>query len=264
MSLRATGLIPDRAESRAVESQMLAFRPVSHGNVAAVPQSPSWLRDQPMFGCCAGQCIAACIDAATGQRSSGVSIWRDARRRQGRIEQIDEGTRLEYAIESVIRRGWDSYREGEDTCVVEAGRNAPPAGDDLADELEADDNRQPFLRRYRIATDIPDAVASALAQGLGVILGAGTREAFHLFRRYPGDGDPVLGIAYVGGTANGHGMRVVTFRELAPGRRAFLIQNSWGRHWGGCHAQDGTWLPGCCWVDDDVLRAAWDVYALDL
>jgi len=278
-----TGLLPDRAERRALEASEHAFEAAGF---AAGPEPIirpiAWIRDQ-WFPCCAGDSIGACCDAQTGgpMWASGVSLWRDARRRQGRLEAVSSGTRLEYVISSLVERGWDPYRPGEETDLVEAGLGAPPAGDDLADELAADDHRlAPGARRYRIigtGADVLDAVDAALATGLDVVQGSGTREALQRYEGDPTRPDDILDERHFGGDHEGHAYRIAG-RDTLHGVRIYLVQNSWGprgarpcspadapRGWGGCHLPDGQWAPGCAWAHERVIaELAWDRVVLEV
>ncbi len=275
-----TGLLPDRAERRALDAQSHPFAvQIEAPDSDPIVQSIAWIRDQRVNPSCAGQAPAAIIDAARLflPWASAVSIWREARRRQGRIEQIDLGTRFEYVISGLVHRGWDPYVLGEDGDLVEAGLGAPPAGDDLQDELFADDKRGVGMRRYRISAGELDAVDAALINPtLGVMIGTGTRDAYHAYQGDPSKPDAILTTDHLGGDRDGHGQRVFA-RVWQDGRRIYGIQGSWGPDgavvlatpparatgWGGIHLPDGRWAPGCCWVDERVLREAWDIHVIE-
>jgi hypothetical protein len=268
-----TGAHPDRPESRDRDLSDFNFTGTT-AKASLVTESDfvqtiRWIRDQPAFPNCVGQSLASCIDATLPGPtwSSGVSIWREARRRQGLIEVIELGTRLEYAIEGLIARGWDPYREGEDTDEEEAGRGAPLAGDDLGDEMFADDKRlAKDIARYRIfgfGSGVLDEVDEALRRGWGVQIGSGLLPNFMAHVRLPEQPEQVLGTDYIGGNKDNHAMRVAG-RGTYDGRRKYLITNSWTTWWGGCHAPDGTWLGGCVWVDEDVILGAHDVHVLEV
>jgi hypothetical protein len=270
-----TGALPDRAASRDRDRSEYNFANTTGVHVAtyasaiAFVQPMAWVRDQPVFPDCVGESKAAFIDSRLPGPpwASGVSIWRDARRRQGKIEQIDIGTRIEYAVDSLVERGWDPYRAGEETDDVEAGKGAAAAGDDLDDELFAHDTRLPEgLARYRIigfGSSVLDAVDEALRRDFGVIIGTFLTDAFLSHRRTPDQPDVVLGKEYFAGFRNSHAMRL-RGRAIFGGRRAYLIQNSHGPSFGGCRAPDGIWQPGCVWVDEAVIEAAHDKHVLEL
>lgn len=277
-----TGAHPDRETSRDRDAIDFNFAKTTSDLIAAYAseadfvQPIRWIRSQPRFPNCVGQTIAACVDAKLPDPlesahptvlASGVSIWREARRRQGLIEVIELGTRLEYAIEGLITRGWDPYRDGEDLDEEEAGKGAPLAGDDLADEMAAYDNRLARdIKRYRIigfGGGMLDEVDEALRRGLGVGIGTGLLAPFFSHRSSPGQSDQVLGVDYMGGHKDNHAQRVAG-RGTYDGRRKYLVQNSWGDDWSGCHAPDGNWLPGCVWVDEDVIVGAHDVHVVEV
>jgi hypothetical protein len=269
-----TGAYPDREESRERDRLVFNFATSEGAHVVAVNETTivqpvRLVRNQWAFPSCVGQTIAACVDATRKEPpwASAVSIWREARRRQGLIEVIELGTRLEYAIEGLIGRGWDPYREGEDGDEVEAGKGAPPAGDDLDDEMDADDNRQPHdIHRYRIigaGGGVLDELVEALRRGWGVAIGTGLTDAFFSHVGSPDTPDLVLGLEHMSGSKNLHATRIFGSHRI-DGRYECLLQNSWGEGWGGCHAPDGTWLPGCVWVDEDVIVGANDVHVVEV
>lgn len=265
--LPLTGLAPDRPETRERDASERPYAGVLELGGAGPVQPIAWIRDQRRPSC-VGQSLAAPIDAVLGAPpwASAVSIWREARRRQGRIEQINEGTRFEYALEGLALRGWDNYRWDEEDDAVEAGLGAPPAGDDLADELDAFDRRAPNMQRWRIVgvgADLPDGVEDAVRNGLGVVIGTGLRQPFFEYRSSPDLKDAILGPEFVGGNSNGHGMRIAGI-DWRDGRRVFLLQNSWGVDFGGCHLPNGQWQPGCCWVSEAVIVDAWDLHAFEV
>jgi hypothetical protein len=266
---RLTGCLPDRDSTREREQsehnygQAFAAAPASTGDII---QPIAWIRDQRDFPSCAGQSFAECIDAVTRKPpwASGVSIWREARRRQNQIEDIAEGTRLEYAVAGLVARGWDPYVEGEDSDKVEAGVGAPDAGDDLADEMFAYDKRDLSGKRYRIDGDRCALVDDALQRNLGVVIGSGLTESYFYIQNSPGQTERVYGGNYIGGDANGHAQRIFA-RSYWPGRRVYAIQNHWSIQWGGCRMPGGLWEPGCIWVEEDVIsELAWDVYGFQV
>lgn len=267
MPRQLTGLIQDRPQTRERDLRECRFE-LSGYRIAEpiIVQPVTRIYSQPRFPSCAGECCAGRISGINGgpPYASGVSIWRDARRRQGRIEEITRGTRLEYALESLAMRGWDPYADGEEYDEEEAGKGAPPAGDDLFDEVRAAEHRGgPGLTRYRISDlDLLDGIDAALHTGLAVVGGWGLREPFFRVQGDPKQPDIVLDVEHIGGDDNGHGTGIFG-RIRADGERRYLLQNSWGHDedWGGCHLPDGRWQPGCCWVTERAIRTAWDVHA---
>ena len=271
-----TGLAPDREESRTQDAAERNFAAHTLGpRVLAASdtiQNIAWVRNQRAFPSCVGQAFAECIDAKRQEEpwASAVSIWREARRRQGRTERIGEGTRLEYAVAGLINRGWDPYVSGEDASTEEAGLAAAEAGDDLDDELFAHDKRMTGdLERYRVVergADKLDIIDEALMRDFGVVIGTGLRDPFFRFRGDPLLDDEVLDTAHIGGGDNGHAMRVVGRAQhpQARSRRKYLIQNSWSSRWGGCRLPSGLWVAGCCWADETAIASCWDAHVLEV
>lgn len=264
--IRSMGLVPDRPETRAADRQFSANYKAAQSAVGFYMQGAGDLRDQVSFPSCVGQSLAACIDGLNpGVKASAVSIWREARRRQGKIESITEGTRFEYAVEGLVHRGWDTWKPGEDASNEEAGAFAPPAGDDLADELFAHDKRI-TAQRSRISEEGEkryELIEVALQANHGVVIGIGTRPKFLRHTGVQNQPDVVLGLAYLGGDVDGHGMRVRAFWRDRDGNRIYMLQNSWGPFWGGCHGPDKVWYPGCVWVSQAVINVAWDLHVVE-
>jgi len=255
----------------------LAF-PSSYGSTIMRPTDP--ILSQPAFPDCAGVGGAAllnwrleaagCIDPVTRQplRASGVSLWRDARRRRWGwrgMQDIESGSYIRDVFESICVRGFDPWRQGEDTDPEEAGQGAPHAGDDLADELAAHDNRMPNAERYRFSEssyDICDAVEVALGNpDVEIEFGGGCRDDFFALRPHPDQPDVLVTSALRGGDKNGHAERIFGVHRVN-GERRWYGQGSWTERFAGCHAPDGTFLRGCWVGDDSVLREAWDIHCL--
>lgn len=215
------------------------------------------LRDQVDTPSCLGQACIAAVDAQTpvgAPPGSGIGVWRDAHRRQGMIEAVDMGTRPEYALASLVERGWDNRHANEELDPKERGLKAPPAGDTLSDELTAAD-RDHRIASYRLhgCDDLDDALAARV----GIVGCFGTRQAFETLKP-----DEVATGTHLGGSNNGHAMRIAG-RVVIAGLRRYLITNSWGKFWGGCHVGD-LWLPGYFLADEEVVDDAWDLIAIKL
>lgn len=86
--------------------------------------------------------------------------------------------------------------------------------------------------------------------------------------------DEVVTTRHLGGNSDGHEQRVVMFHA---GRGLYLVQGSWGEGFAGATLPNdidsdeiraklpcaqGRVLPGCFWVEPDVLEQAWDVDVL--
>jgi hypothetical protein len=191
---------------------------------------------------------------------SWVRIWTDARRRDHNIANDDDGTWFASAIQSVMIRGFDPEEMDEWDDPVE--RTEP---DDIASELAAYDTRQHEAEHWRLPDGDLDRLDDALTRGLGVGIGAGVCNAYFSYFSSPrsaSEPDVVLGTDALGGNSNGHEQRVVAV-QLVNGLRRYCIQNSWGPN-GGCHLPNGRFQLGCCWVNEAVIRAAWDIDCLKI
>jgi hypothetical protein len=262
------GLEPDRESTRV---HQLALRPF-RGDLGAERmkdvyvadngcQQPIYnIHDQP-FPSCVGESLGAIIEAKVGCRISSTGIWRDARRRQGQIE-ILKGTRFEYAIESLMRRGWDLYESGEETNPDEMTKP-----DDLDSEMDAFDHRETELEHARIDIDWPadrilDAVDQALMAGIGVAFGIGVQPGYISYRAASRSEEKVIGTDWLSGDTSGHAQRIFAFRKLPGGERQYGVQGSWTENWGGMTSLTGQWQPGCCWIKSSVLLICWDLHVL--
>lgn len=246
-----TGLLPRRPETR---DRLRAEARRECGTVrGTVVQPIPFIRDQRGKPSCVGQAVAACVDAVMGKPpwASAVDIWVDARRRQGNLEGILDGTRSEFAIESLIRRGWSSYVTGEDRRTSDKDDELPG----LLRELQATDRRMLQLRHRCLFGDRSQQVIAALHAGHGVILSGGSRPAYH---RPPKN--TVLGLDYRSGASGGHCERIAGYDA---DRDAFLVQGSWGTLWTWCEVA-GKRYEGCCLVSRGVIEEAWDVDVLEV
>lgn len=266
-----TGCHPDTPAQRERDASECAFSRVAgavRSDSGVILQRVPWLRNQTPRASCVGHSFSGGIDGVIAHEldlptrnttkppegtpwASGISIWREARRRQGRIEQIDRGTRLQYAVEGLVSRGWDPYRPDEERDDDEAGKQ-----DDLWDEMFAHDQRAGAkAARYRIwqdGADRLDLIDAALSDPTLVVVGAWyLRDAFFDVRGSSDDSDVVVD-GEVGGGKNSHAMRVFGRRVLG-GRKQYAIQNSWGGGWGGLHLPAGQWLRGCAWLDESAI-----------
>lgn len=254
--MHSTGLLPRSTSTRREYALSRPFLGAPVEKVSVYQKVP-FVRDQRSKPSCVGQALAACIDGVLGLRqrvpASAVDIWVDARRRQGDLEGALEGTRAEYAIESLLKRGWSNYEPGEDSRPVLEDMKMPS----LAKELFADDHRQsPYVKHFSIASDRVNAVLQALQQNFGVVMGTGTRAKF-----FDPPSDTVLRLDYLSGDSGGHEQRIFCYDEK---RRAFGVQGSYGSSFGGFRGSNGVWYPGCVLVDEDVIEAAWDIDVLEI
>lgn len=208
---------------------------------------------------CVGEAIGGAIAIETGFDSSGASIWREAHRMQGEIEEIDSGTRVEYGIAAIEGRGYsDPWRPGEDSDREEWGRNATAAGDDLADELSAYATAHHKIEHqilWSFGQERFDEIKQVLLAGSGVVIATALRSAF--FSLGP---DEVATLEHIGGNANGHALLVVGWRANTKGESEFLIRNSWNT-WGGATVSD-RFFPGLFWCSPDAVNVFWELHAL--
>jgi hypothetical protein len=254
----STGLLP-RSGAERERLQDHGFSAGAPVQLTTIIQPIAWIRNQLEKPSCVGQTFAAGVDASllrAGKSAppwcSAVDLWKDARRRQGRLDHVLDGTRAEFAIEALIRRGWSAYQLGEDAGSASKDDDKP----DLDRELFADDRRMPTVTHYDIGpgSDRVERVVAALQRGYVVGLGTGVRHRFFNPPR-----DTVLDDEYLGGNVNGHEMRVVGYVADMDG---FLLQNSWGEAWAGFELDRP--YRGCCLVSLDVVEQAWDIDALEV
>jgi hypothetical protein len=242
---KLTGLLP---RTKRMDEICASEREFSSGadDRKTIVQHVGQIRDQRQKPSCVGQALAAGIDGAIGAECepSAVDIWRDARRRQGNLEGVLDGTRLEYGIESVMKRGWSPHEEGEDSRPVSEDDDAVSS---LSDELYAYDVRQAGVKHYDIRSDHVARALSALHLGLVVVGGWGLRSAF-----YSAPSNATLGPGYLDADDNGHAMRVYGYDAAT---QSFLLQNSWGKRW--CTG-------GTCRITEAALRAAWEINVMEI
>jgi hypothetical protein len=266
------GLEPDREHIRRAQSVIQPFQ-VDHslGNgdrmsdvyiCDAGVQQPIYSIHDQAFASCVGESLGAVLEAKVGYKVSSIGIWRDARRRQGRIEDL-VGTRFEYGIESLMRRGWDRYESGEETNPDEMTKP-----DDLDSEMDAHDNREPDLEHFRVDTEwnsekLLASIESALSAGLGVVFGTGVQDAYQSYAPHGSADERIIGTDWLG-DGPGHAQRIFTYRKLPGGEKQYGVQGSWTEFWGGMTTLTGQWQRGCCWVKADVLLLAWDIHVLKL
>jgi hypothetical protein len=257
------GIQPDRRESRIRYQQERSLRFGATIDPIIV-QPIMGIRSQLSNPSCGGQAFAAGIDAVLGipRLASAIGIWKDARRRQGNLLDIMRGIALEFAVESLVHYGWRAYVLGEDS----QDHSSDDAREDtLAEQLDAYDHREIGVTHFVPPLGDLDAVDSALAQSTtALVFGTSTSTAYSDFRSTPDRPDAVLDLDVIGdGFTGGHAQRIAA-RWFIGGVRQYLVQNSWGPSWGGCHLPDGSWQSGCAWVTEDVIRYSWDIHGLEI
>lgn len=250
------GTAPDSHATRQLDRQRRPWRMTGSTAGESILQAPSkWRREQGQRPSCGGQTASALIEVVFPEfpRASAVDLWRGARRRLGfDLDDLDRGTKWSAILAELDLRGFDDWNPGEDEDPREGGRGAPPAGDNLRDEMRASDRRG-LVDYQRLFT--LDEIDDALAAGAGVGASFGTRDAFDDL----GFGE-IADTHHLGGSSGGHAMRLLA-RIMVGGRRIYVTANWWGDRWGGC-AVEGLMLPGHCLIDESAVDRAWDVLAL--
>lgn len=257
--IRPTGLLgPDPHEVRTAQ---LASRHVSRLELPEasrdpIVQSMLAVRDQGWRPACGGFAGAGYADSVVGYLTSALRIWTGARRREGSLQDLEAGCYLVSVGTELLGRGFSRAQDGEDESTDDTPwlREAT-----MAEDLEADDVRIP--EHYRVEPTDLDQVDACLAAGLGLIIGTGTTSAFQRYYGKPQSTPRILTTADMGGDEGGHAERV-RGRIYDGNRRLYLVQNSWGANGGAL--VDGQLVLGCAWVDEGVLREAWDAHCLVL
>jgi hypothetical protein len=249
-----TGLLPRRPETREMLASEHLFA-AAEVRRETIIQPIAWIRDQRAKPSCVGHAFAAGVDAHLGTPPwcSAVDLWEDARRRQGNVEGVLSGTRAEYVIASLMKRGWSPYHEGEDSRPV--GEDADGRGSSLCDELYAHDTRQLGVVHYDISRDRTGSVIEALKAGYAVGGGWGLADKFFTAR-----GRDILDPSYLNTHSNGHEMRIFAYFEPL---RAFGLQNSWS-HRQSAFTVGGVTYEGCVLITEESLEVAWDIDALEI
>lgn len=257
------GALPSRETTTNAYRIGAPFRPAAVSELASDGLAPLALeirlRGQGGPYCVGEGCGGECERQCPPHDPSGASIWREAHRQQGMIEEITRGTRVEYGIAAIEGRGYsDPWRRGEDSDREEWGRNATAAGDDLGDELRAFATAHHQIEHSTIwgfGSELHRKLQLAIAGGQGVICATGLRDAF--FHLGP---DQVATIEHIGGNANGHCMLIVGWRTVG-GKLQFLVRNSWGPNWGGATVL-GAMRPGLFWVEADAVSIFWEFHLI--
>jgi hypothetical protein len=225
------------------------------GPLCDVVQPIPRIRDQRATPSCVGQSIAARYHGLTGFDASATDLWTDARRRDGNLYDDSVGTWVSSAIDSATKRGLSPYGVGD-----EIDSEAHTRRDDLSGELAAYDRRLNRIYDHHVTDGTVDeqryAIVRALLAGRAVIWTTGVTERFfdHPANLYVDD-------AEVGIDHNGHAMGVAGYLAAID---CALVQNSWGKRWGGVVVSDEAY-EGCCLVPMDVLvRAAWETWIIQV
>jgi hypothetical protein len=263
---RLTGLVgPDSEDTRSWQLRDRRFASKATPIPRVTVQDILRIRAQGHPNC-VGEGSCGRYHGITGFDASGVQTWRDAQLRDtGKFNPLD-GTYLEFAVESMIRRGLSPYVPGEENVV-------PPSHEHWTEGHEAHDRRQLGMEHFRIDPDDTDAIYEALASGMAVFDGGCVTAKF--MARGPGQANTPADLNELGGDANGHAQGVAgywldaTLAGVSVGN-LLLYQGSWGDAFAGCYVPvlgpEGTilsmrWQPGCFWAKERTIAARWDWHA---
>lgn len=251
------GHLPDTDEHREQDARECPYLPA--GAIVGHPilQRVLTIREQPILPNCTGEAIAACVEVLTGEVASGVDLWREGLRREGRVPTLETGLAFVPALVGLTVRGWAPRRDGEWTDVDGACR-APG----LEDELAADDQRGRLVRRARIDTGplMLDAIDDALSRGHGVVFGALVPDDYQTLTIVEGT-QVILGPGMLGTRGGAHAQRIAGVVSYS-GRRCYLVQNSWGAGWGGAQVDGHGWFPGCVLASEEAILCAYDCHVI--
>jgi hypothetical protein len=267
MSLREFGCEPNRPQTRESAKRYTPFLIGTSGQEFVV-QDIGLLRNQWHRPSCIGQGFCEAVGHQLRRRGvttlvSGVDTWRDARRVQGRLDDCI-GTRPEYAVASLINRGWSEFHPGED--YDEQGEPSC-AKDNLEDEVFAADGHMVesnFAEYVPSDKQIIALLMTALAEGKAVIKCSGVSGSYAGYYAARDSEVVVFGPNDVGLYGAGHCERVLGYHVLPSGEVIFLIQGSWGKGFGGVRLPDGRWQEGCAWISQTALENSWDSYVISL
>lgn len=225
-----------------------------------VMQKVAFVRNQQAKPSCVGQAVASCVDSknlgAEFPLASATQLWIDARRRQGNLEGCLDGTRVEYALDSLKERGVGTYTSEDDTQdIIDDGRIPS-----LMKELEADTHRV-NVSHYILEENRSERVRQALQAGQCVVLCTGVSYDYGDmgFNQVvtPRDLDPNM-------YTRGHAQRVFAYFDDVG---LFGVVNSWGVTWGG-FAMNSTEahgvFKGCVLVEPACIEQAWDIDVFDV
>jgi hypothetical protein len=258
------GALPSRDTTTSAYRMLRSFKPSAIAEIGRDEHIISGALDlrirHQRTGSCVGEAIGGCIEQQTEHDPSGLSIWREAHRLQGIIEQITRGTRIEHGVAAVEDRGYsDPWRPGEDSDTEEMGLNATVAGDDLSDELAAFDTAHHTIEHSTIwgfGETLFRQMKLALAEDRGIVIATGLREPFFDLGH-----DQVATLKHVGGNANGHAMYLCGWRTNSLGATEWLLRNSWGPHWSGATVA-GQFRPGLFWCSSEAISSFWEFHRI--
>lgn len=239
------------------------------------------IRYQWVAPSCAGHTLGSMVDStrpAGAKPASGIGVWRDARRREGRLHLLT-GTYLYLCTECVVVRGIETMLPNEDmdsTMWLGTQRG-------LDAEMDASDHHLLDAQRRRLVETEWDLIGA-----LRSVLTAGPLEAQHAvgngndvgerYKQFSGPDvatlpeDFALGLDAIGTTGSGHAQHIVGIR-VRNGETHLLYKNSWHTSWGlngwywspresiqrryidGNVPDDAQSLAGCAWVKAEVMTS---------
>lgn len=248
---------PDTQEHREQDAHKCPYRAAGAIVGHSIVQPVGVIREQPLLPNCTGEAVAACVEAMTGEVASGVDLWREGLRRAGKAPTLETGLAFVPALVGLTARGWAPRRDGEWTDADGACRSPG-----LEDELAADDDRGRLVRRARIETGplMLDAIDDALSRGHGVVFGALVSDDYQALSITEGQ-QVILGPGMLGSRGGAHAQRIAGVITHS-GRRAYLVQNSWGYDWGGALVDGWGWYPGCVLASEEAILCAYDCHVI--
>ena len=227
-----------------------------------------WIHDQPLFPSCCGESMMAMFEVAlpSHPRLSGVRAWTDARRREGCLSKLEEGTYPHLVVESAQWMGPCPYVHGEETSREMATHIELPHEGVQAFDLRQKNVSQTHITVNPSDIDVHEIIRRAMMLGWQFQLCTGTTDLYQ--RRGPEEANDPAGLDELSGSYGGHAQRIAGWIDQEGDKFCYLVQNSWGEDWGGTYAvlnvDDSrmTWLPGCCLVEPVVLQKAWEINGL--
>ncbi|MEP7042951.1 MAG: N-acetylmuramidase domain-containing protein [Dokdonella sp.] len=248
---KRSALPPGRASFAAVESQRQPLRrsPVKPDSVdlrdwlyrpsiaisplaQILPTDPRPIKDQQQSNACTGFALATVVEIllARGQRPaeqiSGYMLYSMARRYDewSDNDEADAGSSLRGAL-----KGWS--RHGASLARLWKTKRMPPATNDPDTDWWLDAVKRPLGTYYRIVPKALGDIHVALAEAGVVYASAMVHDGWSALVNGAADAPPTSiaqlpKIKPARGTA-GHAFAIVGYCEAG-----FVVQNSWGLHWG--------------------------------
>lgn len=252
VSERPTGL--ERRREQTTREWMATRAFTAAEPPATIVRTLSRMHNQGSKPSCVGHGNASGIESVVGYPVSSVRLWEAGRYLQGDGRDASHGTRTEYVAEWMERHGWCDYTDGEDkraTSLDTDGRIA----DTVASNIRANSRKG----RVSVSTISPaqstdkivaQVVAALKMPSCYVAWGGGCQDGY-----FDPPADTVLGPEFRSGNDHGHCELIFGWDHE---RQAFLNKGSWGA-WTHCTLPGGSRADGCCLLDPEVLRRAWEI-----